>query len=68
MHIGVDAESGDKTVVSIWSRGDMSIIEPPDWAGDVVAITEFNGILVVACKRAVFRLRDGVLYPLTFSE
>lgn len=66
MHI--DTGSDDKTVVAIWGGGGMSVVEPPEWAGDIVSVTEFQGVLFVACKRALFRFRDGTLYPVRFSE
>lgn len=68
MHFGWDAGSGDRTVVSIWDSGGMSVVEQPEWAGEVVSIAEFQGVLIVACQRAVFRMRDGTLYPIRFSD
>lgn len=68
MFVGLDSGSGDKNVVSMWDGRGFTVVEPPEWAGDVVSITEFQGVLLVACKRAVFRMRDGVLYPLKFAE
>lgn len=37
---------------------DAQHIGPPDGAGNVVAMTELNGRVIVACERGVFRLND----------
>jgi hypothetical protein len=67
-YVGVDHGAEDKTVISTCSKAGISIVEPPEWAGDIVGITEYNGILVVACRNAVFSYRDGEFHPILFSK
>lgn len=66
MSIGIDTGSDDKSVVSIFDGRNASMLYPPEWAGKIVSITVFNGILVVACENGVFRERNGNLYPMRF--
>lgn len=65
---GYDTGSGDKTVASIFRSGEVSLVEPPEWAGNIVAMTVYNGSVMVACQRAVFRLQGNTLVPLLFED
>lgn len=68
MYFGFDTGADDKTIVGLWDGGNISLVTPPEWAGDVVNIMVHKGELIVACRHGVFRMRDGSLYPLRFIE
>lgn len=42
------------------------IINPPSQAGRIIAMTEFNGKIYVACENGVYVLVDDEFVPLGF--
>lgn len=53
-------------------REGASFIGPPEWAGNIVSMTQFSGAVYVACQHAMFRIEyvdgEAVLTPLRFAS
>lgn len=48
---------------------EAKVLHPPENAGEIVAMIQFNDTVIVACKYAVFRLTDADKFePIEFVE
>jgi len=48
--------------------GMIRALKPPKEAGEIVAMTEFQGQIIVACQFRVYRLINNLFEPIIFAE